>query len=65
MNTKISFLHKVHVTLQSQMHVNYKNSITAKAFTQSMKPGSFQDPTSSEHHQFSTFQCYWGWDSVS
>lgn len=60
MNTKIPFLHKLHVTLQSQMHVNYKSSITAKAFTPSMKLGSFQDPTSSEHHQFSSFQCYWG-----
>lgn len=49
MNTKISFLHKLRVTLQSQLHVNHKNGITAKAF----KPGSFQGPTSSEHHQFS------------
>lgn len=52
MNTKISFLHKLHVIFQSKMHVNYKNSITAKAFTQAMKLGGFQDPTSSESHQF-------------
>lgn len=31
------------------MHVNHKNGIRAKAF----KLGSFQGPTSSEHHQFS------------
>lgn len=34
------------------MHANYKNSITAKAFTQAVKLGSFQDPTSFEPQWF-------------